>query len=259
MNYKYIIVEKKENKVGLIILNRPDAYNALSRALINEVSSAITKFEEDRNIAAIVLTGGNKVFAAGADIKELAKLDFASAYNNEFITKEWKALENHNKPIIAAVAGFALGGGCELSLLCDITICDSSAKFGQPEVKIGTMPGIGGTQRLTRAVGKSKAMLMCLTGDLIDAKEALAYGLVSKVSIEGEVVNDALEIALKIASMSQPVVRLIKESVNNVYETSLQVGLENERKSFYSTFSLSDKNEGMNAFLEKRKANFTDK
>jgi enoyl-CoA hydratase/carnithine racemase len=259
MDYKYILVEVKENKVGLITLNRPLAYNALSTALINEVSTAITKFEEDKDIAAIVLTGGNKVFAAGADIKELAKLDFASAYNDEFITKEWKALENHKKPMIAAVAGFALGGGCELSLLCDITICDTSAKFGQPEVKIGTMPGIGGTQRLTRAVGKSKAMMMCLTGDMIDSQEALNYGLVAKVSVEGEVINDALEIAFKIASMSQPVVKLIKESINNVYESSLQVGLESERKSFYSTFSLDDKKEGMNAFLEKRKALFINK
>lgn len=259
MNYKYIIVEQKENKVGLITLNRPEAYNALSTALINEVSTEITQFEEDKNIGAIVLTGGNKVFAAGADIKELVKLDFATAYNNEFITKEWKVLENHKKPIISAVAGFALGGGCELSLLCDITICDTTAKFGQPEVKIGTMPGIGGTQRLTRAVGKSKAMMMCLTGDMIDAKEAKDYCLVAKVSEEGKVIDDAIDIALKIASMSQPIVKLIKESVNNVYESSLQVGLENERKSFYSTFSLADKTEGMNAFIEKRKANFINK
>lgn len=167
MEYKYIIVEDKNNGVGLITLNRPKAYNALSTPLIQEVCTAIKIFEEDNNIGAIVLTGGNKVFAAGADIKELSKLDFASAYNNEFITKDWEALENHKKPIIAAVSGFALGGGCELSLLCDITICDTSAKFGQPEVKIGTMPGIGGTQRLTRAVGKSKAMMMCLTGEII--------------------------------------------------------------------------------------------
>ena len=252
MNYKYIIVEIKENKIGLITLNRPDSNNALSSALISEVSNAIRKFEEDKNIAAVVLTGGNKVFAAGADIKELVKLDFASAYNNDFISKEWQALENHKKPIIAAVAGFALGGGCELSLLCDITICDTSAKFGQPEVKIGTMPGIGGTQRLTRAIGKSKAMMMCLTGDMLNAQEALSYGLVAKVSAESELINDALEIASKITSMSEPIVRLIKESVNNAYESSLQVGLENERKSFYSTFSLEDKKEGMNAFLEKR-------
>ncbi len=259
MNYKYIIVEEINNNVGLVTLNRPDAYNALSTALINEVSTAVTKFEEDKNIGAIVLTGGNKVFAAGADIKEMSKLDFASAYNSEFITKEWAALENHKKPIIAAVAGFALGGGCELALLCDITICDINAKFGQPEVKLGIMPGIGGTQRLTRAVGKSKAMLMCLTGDMIDAKEAKDYSLVAKISEEGKVVEDAIKIASKISSMSKPVVKLIKESVNSVYESSLQVGLENERKSFYSTFSLEDKTEGMNAFIQKREANFVDK
>ena len=259
MEYKYIIVEEKNHCVGLITLNRPKAYNALSSSLIREVSSAVKKFEEDKNIGAIVLTGGNKVFAAGADIKELSQLDFASAYNSEFITKDWLALEKHTKPIIAAVAGFALGGGCELSLLCDITICDTSAKFGQPEVKIGTMPGIGGTQRLTRAVGKSKAMMMCLTGDMIDANEARDYGLVAKISNEGEVIDDAIDIALKIASMSQPVVKLIKESINNAYESSLQVGLESERKSFYSTFSLEDKTEGMNAFIEKREAKFVNK
>jgi len=256
MEYKYILVEEKNNCVGVITLNRPNELNALSTELIREVSTAIKNFEADKKIGAVVLSGGNKVFAAGVDIKELSKLDFASAYNDSFITKEWAALEKHTKPIVAAVSGYALGGGCELSLLCDITICDTSAKFGQPEVKIGTMPGIGGTQRLTRAVGKSKSMLMCLTGDMIDASEAKNYGLVAKISEEGHVINDAIDIATKIASMSQPVIQLIKESVNNSYESSLQVGLESERKSFYSTFSFQDKTEGMHAFLEKRKANF---
>ncbi|WP_121626377.1 enoyl-CoA hydratase-related protein [Poseidonibacter antarcticus] len=259
MEYKYILVEEKNNCVGVITLNRPKEWNALSSSLIIEVSNAIKKFEEDKKIGAIVLTGGNKVFAAGADIKELVTLDFASAYNNEFITKEWKGLENHSKPIIAAVCGVALGGGCELSLLCDIVICDETAKFGQPEVKIGTMPGIGGTQRLTRAVGKSKAMLMCLTGEMIDAQEARDYGLVAKISEEGNVIDDAIQIATNIALMSQPIVKLIKESIDNSYESSLQVGLKSERKSFYSTFSLEDKNEGMNAFIEKRKAIFKNK
>lgn len=256
MEYKYIIVEKKNDCVGVITLNRPKAYNALSTPLIFEVSQAIKIFEDDENIGAIVLTGGNKVFAAGADIKELKELDFASAYNNQFITKNWQAIENHNKPIIAAVAGFALGGGCELSLMCDITVCDTNAKFGQPEVKLGTMPGIGGTQRLVRIVGKSKAMQMCLTGDMINANEAKNYGLVAEVFDEGTVVDEAILMAKKIASMSQPVIRLIKESINNAYETSLQSGLESERKYFYSTFNLEDKNEGMSAFIEKRKANF---
>ncbi len=256
MKYKHIIVEKKENKVGQITLNRPKVYNALCTELLLEVSNAIKDFDADDNIAAIVLTGGNKVFAAGADIKELAHLDFAKAYNEEFVKKEWLALEKHTKPIIAAVAGFALGGGCELSLLCDITICDTSAKFGQPEVKIGTMPGAGGTQRLTKAVGKAKAMHLCLTGDMIDAQEARDYGLVSKVVEEGRVVQEAVEIATKIASMSQVVVRLIKESINNSYESSLQAGLESERKSFYTTLALEDRIEGMNAFVEKRKAKF---
>lgn len=256
MEYKYILVEEKNDCVGVITLNRPKEWNALSTLLITEVSSAIKIFEKNPKIGAVVLTGGNKVFAAGADIKELVKLDFATAYNNEFITKEWKGLEKHSKPIVAAVAGVALGGGCELSLLCDIIICDETAKFGQPEVKIGTMPGIGGTQRLTRAVGKSKAMMMCLTGEMIDAKEARDYGIVAKISEEGQVIEDAIKIATAIASMSQPIIKLIKESVNNAYESSLQVGLESERKSFYSTFSFEDKTEGMNAFIEKRKANF---
>lgn len=259
MSNKYIIVEKLENGVGVITLNRPEAYNALCTPLLDEVSKAIKDFDEDSLIGAIVLTGGNKVFAAGADIKELATLDFASAYNNEFVKKEWQVLEKHNKPIIAAVAGFALGGGCEMSLLCDITICDTTAKFGQPEVKIGTMPGAGGTQRLTRAIGKSKSMYLCLTGDMIDANEAKNYGLVANVVEEGKVIEEAIKIASKIASMSQPVVRLIKESVNNAYESSLQAGLEFERKSFYTTLALEDRTEGMNAFVEKRKANFLNK
>ena len=259
MSNKYIIVEKLENGVGMITLNRPQAYNALCTPLLNEVSKAIKDFDGDSSIGAVVLTGGNKVFAAGADIKELATLDFASAYNNEFVKKEWNVLEKHTKPIIAAVAGFALGGGCEMSLLCDITICDTTAKFGQPEVKIGTMPGAGGTQRLTRAIGKSKSMYLCLTGDMIGAKEAKEYGLVTQVFEEGTVIDEAVKIAEKIASMSQPVVRLIKESINNSYETSLQAGLESERKSFYTTLALEDRVEGMNAFVEKRKAKFLNK
>jgi len=259
MDNKYIIVEKLENGVGVITLNRPDAYNALCTPLLDEVSNAINEFDSDSTVGAIVLTGGNKVFAAGADIKELAQLDFANAYTNEFVKKEWLTLEKHTKPIIAAVAGFALGGGCEMSLLCDITICDTTAKFGQPEVKIGTMPGAGGTQRLTRAIGKSKSMQLCLTGDMIDANEAKEFGLVSQVVEEGTVVDVAVTMASKIASMSQPVVRLIKESVNNAYESSLQAGLESERKSFYTTLALEDRCEGMNAFVEKRKANFLNK
>ncbi len=259
MEFKYIIVEKHDNGVGQITLNRPKVYNALCTLLLDEISIAINDFDNDDSIGAVVLTGGNKVFAAGADIKEMADLSFVDAYNNEFVKKEWFALEKHTKPMIAAVAGFALGGGCEMSMLCDITICDTTAKFGQPEVKIATMPGAGGTQRLTNAVGKAKAMQMCLTGDMIDAKEAKEYRLVSKVVEEGTVVQEALEIAAKIASMSQPVVRLIKESVNNSYESSLQSGLESERKSFYTTLALKDRVEGMNAFVQKRKANFINK
>lgn len=259
MDNKYIIVEKLDNGVGVITLNRPESYNALCTPLLDEVSHAIKNFDADNDIGAIVLTGGNKVFAAGADIKELATLDFANAYNNEFVKKEWMTLEKHTKPIIAAVAGFALGGGCEMSLLCDITLCDTTAKFGQPEVKIGTMPGAGGTQRLTRAIGKSKSMQLCLTGDMIDANEAKSYGLVAGVYEEGTVITEAIKMASKIASMSQPVIRLIKESVNNAYESTLQAGLESERKSFYTTLALDDRTEGMNAFVEKRKARFLNK
>lgn len=259
MSNKYIIVEKLENGVGKITLNRPEAYNALCTPLLDEVSKAIKDFDADETIGAVVLTGGDKVFAAGADIKELATLDFAEAYTNEFVKKEWLALEKHTKPIIAAVAGFALGGGCEMSLLCDFIICDETAKFGQPEVKIGTMPGAGGTQRLTRAVGKSKAMQLCLTGDMMDANEAKAYNMVASVVPAGTVIEAAVKAASKIASMSQPVVRLIKESVNNSYESNLQAGLESERKSFYTTLALEDRIEGMNAFVEKRKADFSNK
>lgn len=259
MKYKYIIVKEINNCIGLITLNRPKEYNALSSSLIKEVSFAVTDFQEKENIGAIVITGGDKVFAAGADIKELFELDFATAYNNDFISNSWKALEEHQKPIVAAVSGVALGGGCELALLCDIIVCDTSAKFGQPEVKLGTMPGIGGTQRLTRIVGKSKAMQMCLTGDLLDAKEAKNYGLVSDVFEEGKVLDEAIIIAQKISSMSQPIVKLIKESVDNAYETTLQSGLKSERKYFYTTFNLEDKKEGMSAFIEKRKAHFKNK
>lgn len=259
MSNKYIIVEKLENGVGQITLNRPEAYNALCTPLLDEVSQAIRDFDSDPTIGAVVLTGGNKVFAAGADIKELATLDFAQAYTNEFVKKEWLALEKHTKPLIAAVAGFALGGGCEMSLLCDFIICDETAKFGQPEVKIGTMPGAGGTQRLTRAVGKSKAMQLCLTGDMMDANEAKSYNMVASVVPAGTAIQEAVKMASKIAFMSQPVVRLIKESVNNAYESSLQAGLESERKSFYTTLALEDRIEGMNAFVEKRKANFSNK
>lgn len=259
MNYEFIIVEKIGDKVGKITLNRPKVYNALCNALLLELSQALREFDEDDEINAIVLTGGDKVFAAGADIKELSEYDFSKAYNEEFITKEWAGIENHKKPIIAAVSGFALGGGCEMSLMCDIVICDNSAKFGQPEVKIGTIPGAGGTQRLTRAVGKSKAMQMCLTGDFIDAKEAKECGIVSEICENGEAIQRAEEVAKKIAANSRVVVNLIKESINNAYEMPLSSGLKSERKSFYATLTLEDRLEGMKAFIEKRKPDFKNK
>lgn len=256
MDYKHIIVEIIETKVGLITLNKPQTYNALSSDLIKELSLAVKMFDENPLIGAIVLTGGKKVFAAGVDINELVSIDSLTAHNTDFITKEWQTLENHNKPIIAAVCGYALGGGCELSLMCDIVICDKTAKFGQPEIKLGTMPGIGGTQRLTRAIGKSKSMYLCLTGDMLDANEAKSYGLVANIIENADVIDEAIKIALKISSMSQPVVRLIKDSINNSFECSLNEGLKQERKSFYNTLDLKDKKHGMKAFLNKTKPTF---
>ncbi len=258
MKYENIIV-KEENSIGIITLNRPKYYNALSSSLIKELSNALKDFDDNENVGAIVLTGGDKFFAAGADIKELSSFDFASAYNSDFITKAWHGIENHKKPIIAAVSGVALGGGCELALLCDIIICDTTARFGQPEVKLGTMPGIGGTQRLIRAVGKSKAMQMCLTGDMIDANKAMTYNLVAEIFEQDKLLDEAISMAQKIASMSQPVVKLIKESIDNSYESTLEAGIKSERKYFYTTFNLEDKKEGMSAFLEKREAKFINK
>ncbi|SCA56983.1 putative enoyl-CoA hydratase [Candidatus Terasakiella magnetica] len=258
MAYEHILVEKK-GRVGLITLNRPKALNALCTPLIDELGLALDDFESNSDIGAIVLTGSEKAFAAGADIKEMSERDFIDVYSNDFITDDWERVAKCRKPVIAAVAGYALGGGCEMAMMCDFIIAGENAKFGQPEITIGTIPGAGGTQRLTRAVGKAKAMEMCLTGRIMDAEEAERAGLVSRIVAVEELLNDALETAEKIAKLSQPVVMMAKESVNKAFESSLAEGVMFERRVFHSTFALEDRKEGMAAFAEKRQPNFQNK
>lgn len=254
MAYDNILVETR-GRVGLITLNRPAALNALSSPLMADLSAALDAFEADAGIGCIVLTGSEKAFAAGADIKEMQSKSYMDAYLGDFIGK-WERLSHCRKPVIAAVAGFALGGGCELAMMCDFIIAADTAKFGQPEIKLGVMPGSGGTQRLTRFVGKSKAMEMCLTGRMMEAAEAERSGLVSRVVPAAELLNDALKTAETIASMSLPAVMMTKESVNRAYETTLAEGIKFERRVFHSMFALEDQKEGMAAFVEKRKAAF---
>ena len=257
MAYANIEVETHE-KVGLIRLNRPQALNALNSSLIDELGQALDGFERDDNIGCIVITGSPKAFAAGADIKEMQAKTYADAYLDDFILS-WERVSRTRKPIIAAVAGFALGGGCELAMMCDIVIAAENAKFGQPEIKLGVMPGVGGTQRLTRFVGKAKAMEMCLTGRMMDAAEAERSGLVSRVVPADQLIEEALKTARTIASMSRPVVMMAKESVNRAYETTLAEGIRFERRIFHSMFALEDQKEGMTAFVEKRSPNFKDR
>ncbi|MFM9861086.1 enoyl-CoA hydratase [Pseudoxanthobacter sp. M-2] len=254
MSYDCIIVETR-GRVGLITLHRPAALNALSSPLIAEVLRALAGFDADDGIGAIVLTGSEKAFAAGADIKEMADLDYISAYRGNFIAP-WDQVAETRKPLIAAVAGYALGGGCELAMMCDFIIAADNAKFGQPEIKLGVMPGAGGTQRLTRFVGKSKAMEMCLTGRTMDAAEAERSGLVSRVVPLASLLDDAIATAAKIADLSMPIVMMAKESVNRAYETTLSEGLRFERRLFHSMFSTEDQKEGMAAFTEKRTPQF---
>jgi enoyl-CoA hydratase len=249
--YENLLVET-HGSVGLIRLNRPKALNALCAALMQELTQALDAFEKDDAIGAMVLTGSEKAFAAGADIKEMAGYDYMDVYLGNFITESWQRASTCRKPIIAAVAGFALGGGCELAMMCDFILAADTAKFGQPEITIGTIPGAGGTQRLTRFVGKSKAMDMCLTGRMMDAAEAERSGLVSRVVPAAELVDEAIKVAAKIASLSRPVVMLAKESVNRAYETTLAEGVQFERRVFHSTFAIEDRKEGMAAFAEKR-------
>ena len=254
MGFENIVVEK-QGSTGLIKLNRPDALNALSNRLISELNNALDMCEADGTIGVIVGTGSDKVFAAGADIKEMVEKDYAEAFSNDFISK-WERITRCRKPVIAAVAGYALGGGCELALMCDFVIAADNAKFGQPEISLGTVPGSRGTQRLPRIVGKSKAMDMILTGRTMDAEEAERAGLVSRVYPLSDLLNEVLKISEEIAGFSMPAVAMAKESVNRSAETALSEGVLFERRLFYSTFALEDRGEGMRAFMEKRKPVF---
>jgi len=256
MAYENIIVETS-GRVGIIRLNRPKALNALCDALIRDLGGALDAFESDPNIGAIVLTGNEKAFAAGADIKEMKDRSYMDVYLQDFITNGWERITTCRKPIIAAVAGFALGGGNEVAMMCDFIIAADNAKFGQPEVNLGTMPGSGGTQRLTRAVGKAKAMELCLTGRMMDAAEAERSGLVSRVVPAAQLMEEALKAAETIAAKSLPIAMMIKESVNRAFETTLAEGVRFERRLFHSTFATADQKEGMAAFVDKRPAKFS--
>ncbi len=255
MSFELILAEKR-GRVGLITLNRPKALNALNDQVVNEISSALDDFEADAGIGAIVITGSEKAFAAGADIGAMANFSYMDAYKGDYITRNWERVKTCRKPVIAAVAGFALGGGCELAMMCDIIIAADSARFGQPEVKLGVLPGAGGTQRLPRAVGKAKAMDLCLSARFMDAAEAEKAGLVSRVVAADKLVEEAMAVAETIASFSLPVVMMIKESINRAFEGSLNEGLLFERRVFHSAFALNDQKEGMAAFVEKRKPEF---
>jgi len=257
-NLEYIITEKvgEKQNVGLVKLNRPKALNALCDGLVTELTEAVSAYDADDSIGAIVVTGSERAFAAGADIKEM--LDKTYSINLKTgLLKQWDNLSKCKKPVIAAVNGFALGGGCELAMMCDIIYAGEKAKFGQPEIAIGTIPGAGGTQRMIRSCGKSFAMEVCLSGNQISAQEALTRGLVSKVFPPEKLVDEAIKLAEKISEHSPLIVALCKESVNYAYESSLSQGLQFEKKSFYGTFATDDRKEGMTAFIEKRKPNFS--
>jgi len=255
MAYEHILVEI-HGPVGLIKLNRPKAMNALCADLAREIAEAVDAYEKNDAIGALVVTGSEKAFCAGADIKEMQSQTYMDVYKEDFITVNWERLSQCRKPVIAAVAGYALGGGCEFAMMCDFILAADNAKFGQPEILIGTIPGAGGTQRLPRFVGKAKAMEMALTGRMMDAEEAERSGLVSRIVPIDELVDEAIATATKIANLSQPIVMLAKESVNRAYETTLAEGIHFERRIFHSTFSTEDQKEGMSAFAEKRPAKF---
>jgi enoyl-CoA hydratase len=257
MSYQNIIVETR-GKVGLVRLNRPQALNALNAALLGELGAAVDGFEAAPDIGCIVITGSDKAFAAGADIKEMATKSFMDAFMND-LAADWDRVARTRKPVVAAVAGFALGGGCELAMHCDIVIAADNAKFGQPEIKLGVIPGIGGTQRLAHAVGKAKAMDLCLTGRMMDAAEAERAGLVSRIVPLASLMDEALKTADTIASMSLPALMLAKEAVNRAFETTLAEGIRFERRAFHSLFATADQKEGMAAFIEKRPAKFTNR
>ena len=255
MSYTNISVETRD-AVGLVTLNRPDALNALNSALIDELNQALDAFEADSAIGAIVITGSEKAFAAGADIKEMQSQSYMDVYLGDFIGK-WERVSLCRKPVIAAVAGYALGGGCEMAMMCDFILAADTAKFGQPEINLGAMPSAGGTQRLTRFVGKSKAMEMCLTGRMMDAEEAERSGLVSRIIPAAGLVDEAVKTAAVIAAKSLPIAMMTKETVNRAYETTLSEGVRFERRVFHSMFATDDQKEGMAAFAEKRKPKFS--
>ena len=253
--YQSILVERR-GAVGIVTLNRPAALNALSAALVQELGAALDELEADAAIGAIVLTGSERAFAAGADVKEMASKTYPEIYTEDFITHGWERVAQCRKPVIAAVAGFALGGGCEIAMMCDIVIAADTARFGQPEITLGTMPGAGGTQRLPRFVGKAKAMDLCLTGRMMDAAEAERAGLVSRIVPAAELLAEAVKVGERIAAMSRPIAMMVKEAVNRAYETTLAEGVRFERRLFHSTFATADQKEGMAAFIEKRKPAF---
>jgi len=255
-SYEMITSEKLDN-VGLITLNRPKALNSLCAQLIDELTTCLSEYDSDPSVKAMVLTGSKKAFAAGADIKEMSVKDNVTTYKENFITS-WDKIAQTRKPLIAAVNGYALGGGCEVAMMCDIILAGDKAQFGQPEIKLGTIPGAGGTQRLVRAIGKSRAMELVLTGDFISAEEACQKGLVSRIVPEDKLVDEAIEVAKKIASFSSPVVMMAKECVNEAFESSLRSGLLFERRLFHSTFGFKDRKEGMEAFLNRRNPEFKD-
>jgi len=258
MSYDLILVEKRD-RVGLVTLNRPKQMNALNPQLMQELAKALYDFDADDGIGAIVITGSDKAFAAGADIGVMKDYSYMDAYKSDYITRDWEHIRRIRKPVIAAVAGYALGGGNELAMMCDMIIAADNAKFGQPEINLGIMPGAGGTQRLPRFTSKAKAMDLCLTARTMDAQEAERAGLVSRVVPLDKLMEEALGVAAKIASYSLPVVMMIKETVNRAYETTLSEGVLFERRLFHAMFALEDQKEGMAAFVEKRKPTFKHK
>ncbi|GGU57400.1 enoyl-CoA hydratase [Pseudomonas laurentiana] len=257
MTYETILLEIRD-KVGLITLNRPQALNALNAQIVSEINQALDQLERDPNIGCVVLTGSQKAFAAGADIKEMADLRYPQIYVDDLFS-DADRIANRRKPIIAAVSGFALGGGCELAMMCDFILAGDNAKFGQPEINLGVLPGMGGTQRLTRAVGKAKAMELCLTGRLMGAEEAERAGLVARVVPQAELLDEALKVAAVIASKSIPMTMMVKESVNRAFEVNLTEGVRFERRVFHAAFATEDQKEGMAAFIAKREAQFKDR
>ncbi|MES2050235.1 MAG: enoyl-CoA hydratase [Pseudomonadota bacterium] len=258
MEYQNITVETKD-KVGVITLNRPKALNALNDQLMDELGFALNAFDQTEGIGCIIITGSEKAFAAGADIGAMANYTYMDAYKSDYITRNWEQIRKIRKPVIAAVAGFALGGGCELAMMCDFIIAAENAKFGQPEIKLGVLPGAGGTQRLPRAISKSKAMDMCLTARMMDAVEAERAGLVSRIVPLEKLMEEALAAANTVAAMSLPIIMMIKDSVNRAFETTLAEGVQYERRLFHSAFATEDQKEGMKAFIEKRPANFVNR